>query len=382
MEKGIEGGRDMASTTTLSRAEQTGLRLARLRQRMDREGVEALWIGSPANRRYLSGFTGSSAWLLITADRAELWTDFRYLEQAAAEAPGFEIVRHELQLYEHLGRRLRELGVSRLGFERDHVRYGEWQRLRAAVPEEIELVPVAGWVEELRRVKDAREIEIIRRAARLADEALLEVLAGLRPGITERELALELEFAMRRRGADGVAFDLIVASGPRAALPHGSPTERVIGAGEFVTLDYGALVDGYASDCTRTVVAGRAGDRHREIYQIVLEAQRRALEAIRPGVTGAEVDRAARRVIEEAGYGAHFGHATGHGVGLEVHEGPRLSATGQEDVLAPGMVVTVEPGIYLPGWGGVRIEDLVLVTESGGEILTRVTKELLEVGVA
>ncbi|PZN13494.1 MAG: Xaa-Pro dipeptidase [Bacillota bacterium] len=360
----------------------TAARLERLRRRMAEENLEGLLVGSPANRRYLSGFTGSSGWLLITADRAELWTDFRYLEQAAAQAPGFEIVRHEPDVYRHLGRRIQELGLGRLGFERDHLTYAQWERLRGALPEKVEMVAVGGWIEELRRIKDPAEIAAIRQAARIADEALLEVLADLRPGVTEREVALQLEFAMRRRGAEGVSFDLIVASGPRSALPHGTASDRVIEAGDFVTIDYGALYGGYASDCTRTVVVGPAGERQRRIYDIVLEAQRRALAAVRPGATGAEVDRAARAVIEEAGYGDHFGHATGHGVGLEVHEGPRLAANGRDDVLAPGMVVTVEPGIYLPGWGGVRIEDLVVVTENGGEILTRVTKEFLQLAVS
>ncbi|HEY8487498.1 MAG TPA: Xaa-Pro peptidase family protein [Thermaerobacter sp.] len=372
----------MALTVAQDRAAQTARRLERLRERMAAEGVDALWIGSPANRRYLSGFSGSSGWLLITATDAQLWTDFRYLEQAAQEAPGFEIVRHEPQVHAHLARHLQERGVRRLGFEADHVRYGEWQRLRAAVPEAIELVGVSGWVEQLRRIKDEVELAWIREAARLADEALLEVLAGLRPGVTERQLALDLEFAMRRRGATAAAFDLIVVAGPRSALPHGQPGPHALEPGQFVTLDYGAVVGGYCSDCTRTVVVGRATPRHREIYRVVLEAQRRALEAIRPGATGAEVDRAARQVIEEAGYGDRFGHATGHGVGLEVHEGPRLSALAEDERLEPGMVVTVEPGIYIPGWGGVRIEDLVVVTEDGGEILTRVSKELLEVGLA
>lgn len=372
----------MALTVPADRATQTAQRLARLRERMAAEGLEAVWIGSPANRRYLSGFSGSSGWLLITATGAQLWTDFRYLEQATQEAPGYEVVRHEAQVYAHLARYLQEVGIRRLGFEAEHVRYGDWQRLRAALPEQIELVGISGWVEQLRRVKDEVELALIREAARLADEALLEVLAGLRPGVTERQLALELEFAMRRRGATAAAFDLIVVSGPRSALPHGQPGDHAIEAGQFVTLDYGAVVGGYCSDCTRTVVAGRATPRHREIYQVVLEAQRRAVAAIRPGVSGAEVDRAARQVIEEAGYGDRFGHATGHGVGLEVHEGPRLSVLAEDDRLEPGMVVTVEPGIYIPGWGGVRIEDLVVVTADGGEILTRVSKELLEVGVA
>ncbi|HEY8395002.1 MAG TPA: Xaa-Pro peptidase family protein [Thermaerobacter sp.] len=365
--------------TAATPQEATRRRLETLRRRMAEEKVDGIWVGSPANRRYLSGFTGSSGWLLITADRAELWTDFRYLEQAAAQAPAFEVVRHEPDVYQHLGRRAGELGLTRLGFERDHLTYGQWERLRAGLPDTVELVPVAGWVEELRRVKDPGEIAAIRQAARIADEALLEVLAGLRPGMTEREVALQLEFAMRRRGAEGVAFDFIVASGPRSSLPHGLASERVIEEGDLVTIDYGAVYAGYASDCTRTVVIGRAGQRQREIYDIVLEAQRRAMAAVRPGATGADVDRAAREVIEAAGYGEHFGHATGHGVGLEVHEGPRLAATAGDQVLAPGMVVTVEPGIYLPGWGGVRIEDLVVVTEDGGEVLTRVTKEFLQI---
>lgn len=372
----------MALSVTADRAAQTSQRLARLRQRMAAEGLDALWISAPANRRYLSGFSGSSGWLLITAREAELWTDFRYLDQAAQEAPGYTVVRHEAQLYPHLARRLQELEVRRLGFEAEHVRYGEWQRMRAALPESLELVGIGGWVEQLRRVKDEAELALIRQAARIADEALLEVLAGLRPGMAERQVALELEFAMRRRGATAAAFDLIVVSGPRSALPHGQPGPHPLEAGQFVTLDYGAVVGGYCSDCTRTVVVGRATPRHREVYQVVLEAQRRALEAIRPGVLGAEVDRAARQVIEAAGYGDRFGHATGHGVGLEVHEGPRLSALAEDERLEPGMVVTVEPGIYIPGWGGVRIEDLVVVTEDGGEILTRVSKDLLEVGVA
>lgn len=356
-------------------------RLARLRRRMEEEGADALWIGSAANRRYLSGFTGSTGWLLITAEHAELWTDFRYLEQASAEAEGFTVVQHEARLYQHLGRRLQELGIGRLAFERDHLRYGEWLRLREGVPEQVQLLPAAGWVEELRKVKDRQEVESIRQAARIADEALLSVLAQLRPGMRERDVAWALESGMRQRGAEGIAFDLIVASGVRSALPHGTPTSRPIGRGELVTIDYGAVFAGYVSDCTRTVVVGRSDERQREIYHVVLEAQRRALGAVRPGVKVAEVDRAAREVIESAGYGAHFGHATGHGVGMEIHEGPRLSSTGGEEALVPGMVVTVEPGIYLPGWGGVRIEDLVLVTDDGAEVLTRVSKDLLEVGV-
>lgn len=362
----------------MSGTHATVRRLAALRAAMaaHEPPVEALLVGSPHNRRYLTGFSGSAGWALVTPEAAVLLVDFRYVDQARAEAPAFEVVEASPDPLQQLGRVLERLGVLRVGCERDHVTLGQLERLRERAPG-VEWLPVAGVVERLRAVKDEEELAAIRRAAGVAERAFREVLAEVRPGIAERDLAAELEYRMRRAGADGPAFDTIVASGPRSALPHGRAGERRLAPGDFVTFDFGARVDGYCSDCTRTVVLGRADEEQRRVYGLVRHAQEAALAAVRAGVRGREVDAAARGVIEAAGMGERFGHGTGHGVGLEVHEAPRLGRA-SEDVLAPGMVVTVEPGVYISGWGGVRIEDLVVVREDGAEVLTPFTKELLE----
>lgn len=352
-------------------------RLARLRQAMERVGTPALLITGAANRRYLSGFTGSSGWLLITPARQRLFTDSRYEEAAAAEAPDFEVViyRNDQELRELVVVALAGEGIDRLGFEAAQVTFARYRWLSEAIPG-TELVPTDNLVEDLRQVKDDEEVARVRRAMALAEQALAEVLPRAAPGRSERDLALELEFAMRRLGAEGVAFDLIVASGPRSSLPHAHPGDRALQKGDLVVFDFGARHAGYCSDVTRTVVVELPDPRQEEVYNVVLEAHLAGLAAVRPGATGDQVDGAARRVIEAAGYGEYFGHGTGHGVGLDVHEAPRLSP-GREDVLAEGMLVTIEPGIYLPGWGGVRIEDTVLVTAHGGESLCTTTKELV-----
>jgi Xaa-Pro aminopeptidase len=271
---------------------------------------------------------------------------------------------------------IRRLGLQRVGIEEEYLPVGAFRRLEAgAAPSEI--VPVEG-LDRIRWQKSPEEIETIRRAAAVADAAFADVLPLIRPGAVERDIAVELELRMRRRGAERMAFDIIVASGPRAALPHGVASDRVIGPGEFVTVDFGAVVGGYCSDCTRTVVTAPATDRHREIYDVVLRAQTAALAGMWPGMTGREADALARSVIAGAGHGDAFGHSLGHGVGLAIHEGPTLSPR-EEAVLQPGAVVTVEPGIYLPGWGGVRIEDLVVITGTGCENLTGSPKTLHEV---
>lgn len=362
----------------MSSEHATARRLAALRAALsDREPpVEALVVGSPHNRRYLSGFTGTAGWVIVTPAAALLLVDFRYVDQARQQAPAFEVVEASPDPLQHVGRALARLGAGRVGFESEHVTVGQLDRLREAAPG-VDWVPVAGAVERLRTVKDEEELAAIRRAAALADRTFREVLAEVRPGVAERDLAAELEYRMRRAGAEGVAFDTIVASGPRSALPHGRAGERRLQPGDLVTFDFGARVDGYCSDCTRTVVLGRADAEQRRIYALVLEAQEAALAAVRAGVPGRQVDAAARGRIEAAGLGERFGHGTGHGVGLEVHEAPRLNRT-SEDVLAAGMVVTVEPGVYISGWGGVRIEDLVVVRGDGAEVLTPFTKELVE----
>lgn len=351
-------------------------RLEKLRNSIAAAEIDGLMVTRPENRRYISGFTGSSGALVITADKAVLITDFRYVEQAKIQAPEFEVVMHGTPFVATLKEVLASCGVRRLGFESDHLTFAQHRSYSEAL-EGIELVPAEGLVEKIRIIKDAGEIEALAKAAELGDAALEEVLRMVRPGVTERELALELEFFMRRHGADKVGFDFIVASGERSALPHGVASDKEIKLGDLITFDFGCYYEGYTSDMTRTVVLGKADAKQREIYELVLRAQLAALEAIKPGASGVEVDKVARDIISAAGHGEHFGHGLGHGVGLMVHEGPRLSPS-SADVLEPGMVVTDEPGVYIPGWGGVRIEDLVVVTEEGSRVLTKFPKELIE----
>lgn len=349
-------------------------RLEGLRRALGEHQVDAFMITRPENRAYMSGFTGSAGWLIITADKAFLITDFRYFEQATAQAPDFEVIKQGTLVTDTLREVLERAGVQRLAFEKEYVTYADYERYRERLG--VDLQPVDGAVEKLRLVKDSGEVDAIRQAAAIGDKAFRRILDFLRPGLREDEVALELEFQMRKAGATGLAFDIIVASGPRSSLPHGRASDRVIQEGDFVKMDFGCVFNGYCSDMTRTVVMGEPDEKQREIYDIVLEAQVAAVKAVRPGLTGKELDEVARKIIADHGYGDKFGHGLGHGVGRMVHEGPRVSSLG-EDPLQPGNVITIEPGIYLPGWGGVRIEDLVVVTESGAEILTGSPKELI-----
>jgi Xaa-Pro aminopeptidase len=350
-------------------------RRAGVHERMARldPAPDALLVTGPENRRYLTGFTGSAGMVLLVGGDALLVTDGRYVEQATEEAPGCRVVRHAPEPFDTLRELVQAAGLRTLGFEKEHVTFAFHEKLAAALTE-VMLVPTAGVVESGRAVKEEGELEHIRHAARLVDEVLGEVVRMVRPGISERDIALEIEFRLKRRGA-GLAFEPIVASGPRSALPHGRASDRVIETGDFVTIDMGALWHGYASDLTRTFVIGRVDARQEEVYHVVLEAQSRAMEGLRPAMTGREVDALAREVITARGYGDEFGHGLGHGVGLAVHEGPRLSPTG-EARLEEGNVVTVEPGVYVPGWGGVRIEALVVVRAHGAERLSGFPREL------
>ena len=352
-------------------------RLARLREVLRQNSLDCLIVTGDANRFYLSGFTGDNGVLIIGWDEQLLFTDFRYLEQAGAEAPLYEIKRCPLQLLPEAGRWLAERSTYRIGFESDHLSFGSYGLMTESLPPE-RLAPTAGMVEALRALKDAEEIRRITDAAAIADRAWHRLLPSIREGAVEMDLAAELDYLMRGEGAEASAFATIVASGPRSALPHASPTRKRLSHGDLVIFDFGAVSQQYRSDMTRTVVMGEAGAETRKIYDVVLEAQRRALAALRPGMTGREADAVARQYIEEAGYGENFGHGLGHAVGIEIHEDPRLSLTG-ETILRPGMVVTVEPGIYLPGVGGVRIEDLAVITETGMTNLTSSAKELWEV---
>jgi Xaa-Pro aminopeptidase len=354
-------------------------------------GLDAMLVTDLINVRYLSGFSGSNGALLVFADDRVpvLATDGRYRTQAAEQAPDLEIAI-ERALGRYLVGQAADGGVRKLGFESNVVTVDGFDALSSELDErggETELVRAAGTVEALREVKDAGELALLRLACEAADAALDDLVGrgGLRPGRTEREVSRELEALMLDHGADGISFETIVAAGPNSAIPHHRPTDAVLAQGDFVKIDFGALVAGYHSDMTRTFVLGKAADWQLEVYQLVADAQRAGREALRPGAGLREVDGAARQLIADAGYGENFGHGLGHGVGLQIHEAPGIGATSAGTLLA-GSVVTVEPGVYLPGRGGVRIEDTLVVAgktpqepETVGptpELLTRFPKEL------
>ncbi|HEY3367636.1 MAG TPA: Xaa-Pro peptidase family protein [Symbiobacteriaceae bacterium] len=351
-------------------------RLQALRSHLAERRLDGIMITKPENRAYLSGFTGSAGTLLISEEHACLVTDFRYVEQATSQAPDFQILKPDATIGALVAKLCDDYHVKRLGFEGDFLTVDEYH-LTEQLHAGRELISVSGLVEGLRMIKDETEVELMAKAAAIADAAWAETLPLIKPGTAERDVAVELEYKMKKHGADGLAFDIICASGVRSSLPHGRASDKLIEAGDLVTCDFGALYKGYCSDMTRTVMVGEPAPKQREIYAIVLEAQRRGVAGCRAGITGADLDAICRDYIREQGYAEMFGHGTGHGVGRFIHEGPRVSARGAEDVLLAGMVVTVEPGIYLPGWGGVRIEDTVLVQAGGCERLTKSPKELI-----
>ena len=350
------------------------MRLTKLRETLTTDGLDAILITQPENRRYLSGFTGSTGVLLISQDQAVLATDFRYYEQVEKQAPDFRLAKVTARFETLLPELIQQVGAKTVGFESAHLtveQHREWRE----VAEDFELLPTKELAQKIRAIKDEGELGKIKKAIALADQAIAHIADFIEPGMTEKEVAWELEVFMRTHGAEKLAFDIIVGSGPNGAMPHATVSERVIQAGEPIVIDLGAMVDGYNSDLTRTICAGRPDDKFQEIHAIVLEAQLTAERSIRPGMQGKQADDIARQVIEEAGYGENYGHGLGHGVGLAVHEKPGVGRL-SEDVLEPGMVFTVEPGIYLPGWGGVRIEDIVVMREDGVEVLTQASKEL------
>jgi Xaa-Pro aminopeptidase len=351
---------------------ERNVRLSKLRQSLLDQNVDAVLVGQPENRRYLSGFTGSTGWLIITAGRQVLATDFRYYEQVEREAPAFELAKVTGKYADILPGLLVDLGVKRLGYESQHLTVDQWSTWSEAT-KEVEWVPLKSTVETIRMVKDEGEMEAIRRSVALTDAAFAHLLEGIRPGMTELEAAWEIEAYMRTHGASKTSFDLIVAAGPNGALPHARPGERILQPGEPIVVDIGCALEGYCSDMTRTFCFGQPSPKYLEVWDIVRRAQEAAGASIRAGVSGLSVDAAARDLITAAGYGEAFGHGLGHGVGLAVHESPsagRLS----EDTLQAGMTLTVEPGIYLPGEFGVRLEDLVIIHEQGMEILTNTPK--------
>ena len=350
-------------------------KLGKLRALFADSGIDGLIITGPENRYYMSGFSGSAATLVISADSAALITDFRYVEQARAQAPEYRVYMHKNPMTDTLRDVVREMGVTKLGFESDRITFSEYDTFAKAL-EGVATVPVKGLVESLRHIKNEHEIELIAKAVSITDDAFDHILGLIKPGVTEAEIANELLAFMIKRDMRP-SFDFIVASGVRGAMPHGVASDKVIECGDLVTLDFGGFYQRYTSDMTRTVVVGPPSDEQRSIYDLVLRAQIAGIEAARAGSTGVEVDRASRAIIEEAGHGDHFGHGLGHAVGLEIHESPRFSPA-DSSVIRPGMVLSVEPGVYVPGWGGVRIEDLVVITDGEAKVLTRSPKHLIQ----
>lgn len=350
-------------------------RVAAIQKEMTDQGLEALLVTSSYNLRYASGFTGTAGVSLLTQDTAYFITDFRYTEQAAEQAIGFEIIKHSGNPYEDVEKILQEKGIKAVGFEKDFVTFATYEMLKDKLS--ADLKPISGLVESLREIKEESEVETIQEAINITEYAFEEILNFIKPGVTEIEVANKLDFLMREKGATSVSFDTIVASGKRSAMPHGVASEKKIEQGDMITFDFGCYYKGYVSDMTRTISLGDPGEELKKIHQIVLDANLKVTEAAKPGVTGKELDAVARDYITEKGYGEQFGHSTGHGIGLEVHEGPGIHFR-NEKALVEGNVITNEPGIYIPGLGGVRIEDDLLITKDGNRNLMTVSKELIQ----
>jgi len=358
------------------------LRLDALRRSLPRLKCGAIVISDLTNVRYLTGFTGTSGLIVATKNSATFFTDFRYREQAALQVGAeYDVSIVEARLWNDAAKLIKDKKIARVGFEAEDITVATLEDITSLLQPSI---PVAtkGVVQGQRLFKDEDELKIIRRAVQIADKSLETVCGIMKPGMAEQEIADALLAEMKRRGASGASFETIVASGKRGALPHGVASRKKLKAGEMVTIDMGAVLDGYCSDLTRTVCLGKPSARQQEIYGLVWDAQTAAAAALRPGMTGKEADEVARKIITDAGHGDAFGHGLGHGVGMHIHEGPRLSRF-YDGKLEAGMVVTCEPGIYLAGWGGVRIEDMLVMTETGAEILSKAKKprKIIELAV-
>lgn len=349
-------------------------RTEKLRELMKKEVVDSYLVTSPANLRYLTNFTGTAGMALITLEEAYFITDFRYMEQAAEQVADFTILQHSGNIVETIIDIIEKNQLQVLAFEDTQMTFADYTVFEESLA--IELSPASGLIESLREIKDDNEVAIIKKACTIADAAYEYILKTIRPGMTEIEVANQIDFYMRSLGATGVSFDTIVASGIRSALPHGVASEKVITPGDMITLDFGCVYQGYVSDITRTFAIDDPGEELRKIYQIVLDAQLAVLDAAQAGVSGAQLDGVARDIITTAGYGENFGHSTGHGIGLEIHEEPLLSRR-NDQLVKVGNVVTNEPGIYIPNLGGVRIEDDLLILAEGNQILTESSKELI-----
>lgn len=354
------------------------IRYEKMQKLLAEKKLDAVLVSDGYNMRYLSGFTGGTGYLLITKNSKTLFTDSRYTIAAKAQAPDYTVVEVDAarDYCKALNQVLTAENIAVLGFEANQVRYSTYEGFKARLAVQ-ELVPLYGELADLRRIKTAEEIALHRQAEHIGDLAFEEILKELKPGVTELEIAAKLEYIMKMKGADKLSFESIVASGVNSSKPHAEPGHKKIEAGDFVTMDFGCVYQGYCSDMTRTVVVGKASEKQKEIYNTVLAAQLAVLDMLTPGLPGKAYDKVARDLIYGAGYEGYFGHGLGHSVGLEIHENPRFSMI-EEEIVKAGMIMTVEPGIYIPDFGGVRIEDMVVMTEDGYENLTFSKKELIE----
>lgn len=351
-------------------------RVGMLRQKLIEQGVEAVLISQPDNQYYLSGCDGLEGYLLITGQRSIIVTDFRYIEQAERKSPDWEIYRITGKMEEWFPKILSDKNIHNLGFESQHLSFATYEQISGILKKEqltVNLTAINGLVESFRTIKDTEEIELISQAAQITDSALKHVADILHDGITEKDLAWEIEKYMRQNGSQEMPFEAIVAAGPNAALPHARPSDYIIHSGEPIVVDIGSRVKYYGSDLTRTFFIGKPDAKFKKVYDIVLNAQIAAISRIKPGMSGAEADAIARNIIAEAGYGESFGHSLGHGIGLVTHENPRLGMNSRDN-LTNGMVFTIEPGIYLRGWGGVRIEDDVVVEDGKLRVISAAEK--------
>lgn len=347
-------------------------RIERIRDYLIEQELDAILVSSYENRRYLSGFTGSSGYLLISRELNLLITDLRYVEQAGYESPGYEIVTHAKDPFATIGEIMRKQNLKRVAFESMHLTYDQFQQL-SKHSDSTKWVPLKGDFLEFRAIKDEEEIKYITKAIDIAERSLADLCKLIKPGMSELEIAIELEYRMKRYGSEGPSFPTIVASGQRSSLPHAKPTSQKIAVNDMITIDFGAIWNGYMCDITRTVLVGEPEWRMQEILNLVLSALEAALSGVKPGVTCAELDRLARDIFVDAGLEEYTLKGLGHGVGLQIHEYPRV-VINQETVLEEGMIFTVEPGVYIPHYGGVRIEDMVCVTESGCQLLTKIPR--------
>ncbi len=352
------------------------MRINRLRKSLEEKGIDAFLVTNTSNIRYISGFTGSSGALVILHDEAFLITDSRYIEQAKNETDGFEIIKCKNNVLTEVIAICKKTEIKTFGFEKDYMTVSGYEEMVKDLPKDIVVEGCEEVIESLREIKDESEIDLLKKAAAIADKAFEHLIKIIRPGVSERDIGIELEYFIVKHGSANVSFNTVVASGERGALPHGVASQKKIEKGEVITCDFGPVFHGYCADITRTVGLGEVNGKIIEIYRIVQEAQKAAKEGIKSGIRFNEADKIARDIITNAGYGSYFEHGLGHGTGLNVHERPYLTPR-KKGVLKPNMVVTIEPGIYMPGVGGVRIEDMAIIGVDSSEIITKSTNELI-----